>query len=192
MEVNAVTTEHALFPEVAKLRVVNGTRRAAVKHRVPACLRGISGLDDDVAAEIGDLAAHVAFDDVRVRERRIEREGVAVHCFKRALLGLGEIARVLAEGLLVGMLALSCGAHDDELVTRAPAGRCFREREGGVARLRLLAKFEPGVIERSAMELHAPAAIDQRRARVFVHAVKGDETDRRSVCGLHRLIIRPH
>ena len=46
------------FPEMPELGVADAARRAVVIHRVAAHAGGIGGLDDDVAREVGDLAAH--------------------------------------------------------------------------------------------------------------------------------------
>ncbi len=76
--VQAVAAEHALLAEVAELGVADGAGRAAVVHRVAALARGVGRLDDDVAAQVGDLAAIVAASQMLVLQRPVEREPVAV------------------------------------------------------------------------------------------------------------------
>ena len=59
VEVEAVLAEHALLAEVAELGVGDRAGRVPVVHRVPADAVRVGRLDDDVAAQVGDLAAVV-------------------------------------------------------------------------------------------------------------------------------------
>ena len=65
VEVQAVAAEHALLAEVAELGVADRAGRVAVVHRVAADAVRVGRLDDDVAAQVGDLAAVVAVAQVR-------------------------------------------------------------------------------------------------------------------------------
>ena len=61
--VQAVAAEHAFLAEVAELGVADRAGRVAVVHRVAATPSRVGRLDDDVAAQVGDLAAIVAVGD---------------------------------------------------------------------------------------------------------------------------------
>ena len=86
VEVDRILAEHALLAEVPELGVADAARRAAVIHRVAAHAGGIGRLDDDVAREVGDLAAHQLLAAMRLFEGTIEREHRAVDGRDRALL----------------------------------------------------------------------------------------------------------
>ena len=64
VEVEAVLAEDPLLAQVAELGVADRAGRAAVVHRVAASLGGVGRLDDDVSAQVGDLAAVVSLAQV--------------------------------------------------------------------------------------------------------------------------------
>ena len=64
--------EHPLLAQVAELGVADRAGRVAVVHRVAADAVGVGRLDDDVAAQVGDLAAVVALAEVVELERAVE------------------------------------------------------------------------------------------------------------------------
>ena len=63
-------------------------------HRVAADAGRVGRLDDDVAAQVGDLAAVVAVAEVLELEGPVERQAVAVDGLDDALLGVDRHARL--------------------------------------------------------------------------------------------------
>ena len=80
VEVQAVAAERVLLAQVAELGVADRAGRAAVIHRVPADARRIGRFDDDVAAQVGDLAAEFALAEVLVGQRLVERDRAGCTC----------------------------------------------------------------------------------------------------------------
>ncbi len=186
---DAVTPEHALLAEVPKLRVADRAARPAMIHRVPARLLGIGGFDDDVAAEIRDLAAIRAVAEMVECERRIERQLIGRDRRDDPLLGLRVVFRVRAEGLRDLVLPRRRGQQ--HAVAGAPAGDLFRERNRRVARVHGRAELHPGVIQLRAVKLHPPAAADDRRARLRVHPLEENEPNPRRERRRDRLVRSP-
>jgi hypothetical protein len=101
--VDRVAPEHALFPEVAELGVGDGADGPAVVHRVAALALGVGGFDDDVAAEVRDLAGELALGDVLELQRLVERERDAVDRLDRALFRLAVVFHGADEAALLAV-----------------------------------------------------------------------------------------
>ena len=87
VKVQGVAAQHAFLAEMAELGVADRAGGIAMIHRVAAHAGGIGRLDDDVAAQVGDLAAIVAVAEMRELQRLVERELRAVDGLDDALLG---------------------------------------------------------------------------------------------------------
>ena len=144
-------------------------------HRVAAHALRVGRLDDDVAAQVGDLAAVVAVAEVLVLQRLVERELRSPSmAWIDALLGVTGVLRWRLD------VAASCG--DDDAVAGLPAGDRLGERDRAVARLRGGAELDPGAAQRRAVEVHAAAAADDRRARLLVQARRRSAGGSAAVC----------
>ncbi len=117
---------------------------------------GFGGLDDDIAAQVGDLAPVVSFAAVGVLERLVERDLGAGDGRDEPLLGL-RVAAVMV-----------FGRGEDDAIAGALAlnrlGQCHR----GVIGLGRGAEADPGAAHGGAMEIHPAAAADDGRARLLV------------------------
>src|SRR5262249_18999330 len=76
--VQTVAPQDTLFAEVAELGVADRAGRAAVIHRVATISLGVGRLDDDIPAEVRDLAAIKAVPQVLKLQRRAQDQLDAV------------------------------------------------------------------------------------------------------------------
>ncbi len=186
--VDRVFAEDALLAEVAKFGVADRAAGIAVVHGVPARDGGVGGFDYDVAAEVRHLAAVVAAAGVVEFQRFVERQGGLVDgadfallgCQTGLALGFAGTARVRP---VVG--AVRAGYHD--VIPGAPAADGLAQCHGLVTSLGIGAELDPGTAQRRAVQVHAPAAADDRRARFLVQAVAPREPNSRGIFGDERL-----
>ena len=80
----------------------------------------------------------------------------------------------------------SCVAVSDDAVADLPAGDCLGQRDVAVALLRGRAELDPGAAQRRAVEVHPPAAADDRRAGLLVQPLDVVQADHRRVLGRDR------
>src|SRR5262249_10102751 len=153
-----VAPQHSLLAEVAELGVVDGAGGVLVIHRVAAFALRVSRLDDDVAAQVGDVGAVVAAAEVGVLQRAVERQLVAGAGLAGARLGVRVGADAGAEGLLG--LDLRGGGGEDDAVADAPAGDRLGQRHGRVSLAGRGAELDPGAAEGGPVEVHPAAAAD--------------------------------
>src|SRR5207253_8490361 len=91
MIVQAVSAEHAFLAEMAKFGIANRAGRAAVIHGMAPDAVGVRRFHDDVAAEVGDLAAVLADREMLELQRLVKRDLVASNGSDRALLGVRRV-----------------------------------------------------------------------------------------------------
>src|SRR4051794_34133482 len=87
MEMNGITAEHPLLPEVVEARIANTAAAISVIHGVAAHPGGIGAFHDDVAREIRDFATELATAGVLLRERLVDFERRPVDAHDAPLLG---------------------------------------------------------------------------------------------------------
>ena len=183
VKMDRVFAEHAAFAEVPELRVADAARRVAMIHRVAADAGRLGGLDDDIAREEGDLAAHQTFAEVDVGQWLIERERVAFDLCDHAFLrGAGErvARRFLDRGSVILFLART---GDDDAVANMPSDRRVFERHLARARLRSRGELQPRPRHRRAVDVPASAAGHDGRQCFGIHAVEMPQTNRRGDTG---------
>src|SRR5262249_8342637 len=122
--VQAVAPQHPVLAQVAELRVTDRAGRATVIHRVAARLVGSAGLDDHIAAQVGDLAAVVAGAEVQELQRLVQLHVAVADAGDDAFFGL--------RGVLVRGDTVGCG--DDDAVADSPPRQAFAEGDAPGAR----------------------------------------------------------
>src|SRR5690606_38822539 len=134
--------------EVAEFGVAQAAGGAAVIHGVAAVALRVGRLDDDVPAQVGDLAAEIAAAAVVVFKRLVQRDGQAVKCGDRPLF---------RERFVLGVL-VNAGGGEDDLVPHAPAGDGLGEGDGLGADGGVLAELDPGAAQGGAVQIEPAAA----------------------------------
>ncbi len=122
-------------------------------------------------------------------QRPIDRQPRAVDRFDRALL-CEHFSVSMARPTGSRFVFIVTGRRDDNPIADAPAGDRFVERDFLVVRRRVFAELHPGVVQRCAVKIHPPAAADDGRTRLPVHAVEIREPDDGGMLGRDRPIRR--
>ena len=172
--VQAVAAEHAFLAEMAKLGVADRAGRTAMIHRVAAHAVRVGRLDDDVAAQVGDLAAVVAGPQMLEFQRFIEADDGRRRWSEAVRSSVKESPRRRG-------LPFSAGLRrgDNDMVARPPAFNRLSAGHGRIALLGRRAEFDPGAIHDGAVKVHTSAAADNGRQRLLVHSGKVDKSDHR-------------
>src|SRR5262249_47733191 len=126
--VQAVAAQHAGLAQVAELGVADGPGRVLVIHRMAALSLRIGRLNDDVAAEIGDLAPVKAIPQVPEVERGAQGQLVTVHGLDGPFLRGRSFWIWSRMGLTRSRRAL--GAGDDDAVADLPAAHRLGQGDG--------------------------------------------------------------
>src|SRR5262249_7128835 len=150
-----------------QLGIRNGAGRIAMVHGMAALAGRVGGLNDDIAAEIGDLAAVVTLGDMVELQRLVEDDLRAVDLADEALLGLRAVAGAVAEGLLD--LVLPRRGGEEDAIAGLPAADGLGQRDFGIADLRRRTELDPGAAQGGAVQVEAPTATDDGGAGLLVH-----------------------
>ena len=148
VEVDRVATKDALLAKMGKAGVTDRTGTMTVVHGMTAHPIRIGTLDDDVAREIGHLAAVLlASPGVKIFQCSIEGN----------LRPLNLLDTTLLSGELLVRDAIASITRDDDLVTNAPPADIPGKGERGVSGSGIGTEIQPRPAHRSTVKIHAPA-----------------------------------
>src|SRR5581483_4500099 len=192
MEVQHVAAKRAALAETAELGVADRAGRAVVVHRV-ATRGGVGRLDDDVAAQVGDLAAIRAAADVVEVRGAIEHEAGTGNGGDKAFFRLREVADALLKRIELRLLQvddLTRRRGQDDPIALAPAADRPAEHDLAVATPDRRAELDPRAAERRTVQFHAAAAALNRGQRIAIKSREVHQADEGGVRHRNGLVGR--